>query len=116
MAKFVGAIGYSVSEETAPGVWTNTVIERNYTGDVLKNTSQWRDKGNVNPDSVVSDTISIVADGTILDNLYSMKYVKWRGQRLSIVSIQVARPRVIIEIGGLFSGITANVGDSSSGE
>jgi hypothetical protein len=107
MAKFYGIIGYSSTEEaeeTSPGVWKDKFVERPYTGDVIKDMRQWRDSGNVNPDSAVSQTISIVADGFVLENLYSMKYVKWQGATLAIVSATIERPRVIVEIGGLFNG------------
>ena len=30
MSKFFGTIGYSVSEETAPGVWTDHIVEHNH--------------------------------------------------------------------------------------
>ena len=115
MAKFYGVIGYSTTEETAKGVWTDVIIERTYTGDVLKNLRQWRDNGNVNPDDIISDTISIIADGFILENPYSMKYVKWRGETLAIVSVVVERPRVIIAIGGLFNGNTSSGSTGSTG-
>ena len=34
MSKFFGAIGYSVSEETAHGVWTDHFVEHKHFGDV----------------------------------------------------------------------------------
>jgi hypothetical protein len=106
MARFYGIIGYSSTEEaeeTSPGVWKDKFVERPYTGDILENKRSWRDSGNVNPDVVISETISIVADGFVLENLYSMKYVKWRGETLAIASVTIERPRVIVAIGGLFN-------------
>ena len=38
MAKFYGVIGYAVTEETKPGVWTEKIIERMYYGDLIRNT------------------------------------------------------------------------------
>lgn len=32
MAKFYGVIGYAVTEETKPGVWTEKIVERMYYG------------------------------------------------------------------------------------
>ena len=37
MAKYYGEIGFSISQETVPGVWDEVVTERNYYGDVVKN-------------------------------------------------------------------------------
>jgi hypothetical protein len=116
MAKFYGIIGYAISEETlienddgdeiGTGKWTDEVVERSYTGDVLKNIRGWQVSEKVNPDSTISDTISIIADGFTLANMHSMKYVKWRDACWAINSVRVERPRVIVEIGGLFSGQT----------
>ena len=30
MAKFFGPVGYSVSEETSPGVWKNRIVPHNH--------------------------------------------------------------------------------------
>ena len=38
MAKFYGAIGYVENIETKPGVFKARVTERNYSGDLLRNT------------------------------------------------------------------------------
>ena len=40
MSKFFGAIGYSVSEEKAPGVWTDNIVEHNHYGDVNRSKAQ----------------------------------------------------------------------------
>jgi hypothetical protein len=104
MAKFVGAIGYATSTLTAPGVWTDNVVERAYTGDVLKKRRSWRSGDKVNPDLTISDTISIIADGFTLSNVGSMKYVVWQGEKWSIASVDIERPRVVLELGGLYSG------------
>lgn len=107
MAKFVGIIGFGLTSETEPGVWVDQVVERPYTGDVLRNTQAWNREGTFNPDVITSDTISIVADGFTTANLYSMKYVRWRGILMAVKNVRLERPRVILEIGGLYNGPTA---------
>jgi hypothetical protein len=104
MAKFYGVIGYSITTEAEPGVWIDEITERSYTGDVIKKASNWKFGDQVNPDFTISDTISIVADGFTLANMQFMKYVKWRDATWAINSVQIERPRVILEIGGLYSG------------
>jgi hypothetical protein len=116
MAKFYGTIGYSVTKEimvddgsgseVGTGKWVDEVIEKLYTGDVIKPAYKWRSTDNINPDVVVSDTISIIADGFMLSNTHSMKYVRWRDACWSIVGVDIERPRVLITLGGLFSGQT----------
>jgi len=42
MAKYYGVIGYAIQKETAPGVWEDTIIEKNYRGDVILNQQRWQ--------------------------------------------------------------------------
>ena len=106
MAKFYGSIGYAdtTTSETQPGVWVDDITERTYTGDVITNSRKWKFSGNVNPDITISDVISIIADGFIIESTQLMKYVSWRGVRWEIVNIEIERPRVILTLGGVYSG------------
>ena len=42
MAKFFGNIGYAKTIETEPGVWEETIIEKPYYGDLVKNSSHYQ--------------------------------------------------------------------------
>ena len=42
MAKFFGKIGYAVRMEIRPGVWDDEITEREYFGDLLRNTSRYQ--------------------------------------------------------------------------
>ena len=42
MAKFYGAIGYVETVETSPGVWEEQITERNYYGELVRNTSRFQ--------------------------------------------------------------------------
>ena len=44
MAKFYGAIGYVENVETKPGVFKAKATERNYSGDLLRNTRDLQSK------------------------------------------------------------------------
>ena len=57
MAKFYGVIGYAITTETTPGVWVDTFIERNYTGDIVRNMRNWQHSDNVNPDITISGQV-----------------------------------------------------------
>ena len=37
MAKFYGKIGYGLTEETVPGVWTPQITEKDAIGEYVKN-------------------------------------------------------------------------------
>ena len=40
MAKFYGTIGYVKTVETEPGMWEEQKTERQYSGELVKNTSK----------------------------------------------------------------------------
>lgn len=105
MAKWHGVIGCIKTEETSPGIWTPIVIERKYTGDLLRDTNRWTpSKDGTNDDLNVNHQISIVADPFANQNCHSMKYVEFMGTKWKITSIEVKFPRLILSIGGVYNG------------
>ena len=104
MAKFYGVIGYAETSETSPGVWTEGVTERNYSGDVIKNSSRWQRGESLNDDLVVNHQISILADPFAYENFYAMRYIRWMGACWKITNVDVQRPRLILTIGGVYNG------------
>lgn len=104
MAKFHGIIGFGVTEKTSPGVWKDTVTERRYTGDVIKNAQRWNSKDEMNPELTISDTISIIGDSFAMENVSAIKFVEWRGAKWCVKTITVEPPRVLLAIGGLYHG------------
>ena len=107
MGKFYGKIGYAVTSETSPGVWEEAITERNYSGDVIRNTRRWQSGQNLNDDLVINNTISIVSDPFADLNFHSMRYITWMGANWKITNVEVQRPRLILSIGGVYIGITA---------
>ena len=103
MAKFYGAIGYAETTETAPGVWTPGITERNYYGDIIKNARRWQQGENLNDDLVVNNIISIVADPFANENIHSMKFVRWMGVAWKITNVEIQRPRLILTLGGVYT-------------
>ena len=107
MAKFHGKIGYSQSVETAPGVWVDQISEREYYGDIIRESKQWADKSKVNDDLTINNRISITADDFANTNFSGMKYVIWSGVYWKISSIEIQRPRIILSLGGVYNGVKA---------
>ena len=103
--KYYGKIGYVESIETSPGVWTESkVIERVYTGDIIRNTRR-RDSGeNLNDDINVNNEISIVADSFANQNFHLLRYAEWMGTRWKITNVDVQPPRLILSLGGVYNG------------
>ena len=104
MDRFCGKIGFISSEESEPGVWTDKVIEREYRGEIKRNVRKWNSTEYLNDDVNISNSISIVADSYVYDNLYAMKYIHFSGALWKINDIEIQSPRIILSIGGLYNG------------
>ena len=107
MAKFHGEIGYGESVESVPGVWRDTIVERKYNGDVIKNTRTLRQGEPINDDLSVGNSISIVADAYANDHFFAIRYVKWAGTRWTVPEVTVESPRLLLRLGGVYNGPTA---------
>ncbi len=105
--KFYGAIGYGISEETSPGVWTNRIVERNYSGDVLKNFKKSSAGQSINDDIDVNNMLSILADPFALNHFHTILYVRWMGAVWKVPTAEVQYPRLLLSIGGVYNGETA---------
>jgi len=106
MAKFFGVVGYGHTVETAPGVWTETVTERQYYGDVLRNARLLQEGQSVNDDLSVQNSISIVADAYANEHFFAIRYVRWAGAVWTVTTVEVSRPRLILRLGGIYNGPT----------
>lgn len=108
MAKFYGPIGYGVTKETRPGVWTDTIVERPYRGDVLQNYRKISQGESINDNIDVSNRLSIISDPFAMQHFHQIKYVKWMGAYWKVTTIDASqRPRLILTIGGVYNGETA---------
>ena len=104
MSKWYGAIGYAETVETAPGVWMEKITERDYYGEVNRNTRKLQSTEYLNDSINVSNEISIVADPYANDHFYSMRYLVFQGAKWKIINVEVKPPRLILSIGGLYNG------------
>jgi hypothetical protein len=104
MAKFYGLIGFIKLIETTPGVYEETIIEKNYAGDVIRNSRRWESADKINDNLVINNQFSIISDSFATENFQTMRYVKWNGSAWKITNIEVQRPRLILTIGGIYNG------------
>ena len=104
MAKFYGKIGYAESKETTPGIWEEQIIEREYRGDLIRNTRRMQTAESLNDDINISNEISIVADPYANQNFHSMRYVEFMGAKWKISNVDVQYPRLILSRGGIYNG------------
>lgn len=104
MAKYCGKVGFGISEETAPGKWKIVIKERTYYGDVIRNIRHWQEGENINDDLKMNNSISILADAYLFDHIAAVRYIEWMGNLWKVSSVEIQRPRLILQIGGVYNG------------
>lgn len=102
MAKFYGTVGFVKTVESAPGVWTEQIVERKYYGNVISRTRSLQSNG-VNDNINISDEISIVADPFVNENYFAIRFVEYMGSKWKVQSISVQFPRLNLSLGGLYN-------------
>lgn len=104
MAKYSGLVGYGDQVETAPGVWETITESRMMKGDLIRQNADIRDSAKVNDDITLNHRVSLIGDAYAFDSYFNMKWIQIHGRRWKISSVEVQRPRLIVEIGGLWNG------------
>lgn len=104
MAKWVGKVGYAVTEETEPGIWEETITDREYYGDVMSNRFKRQNSGDVNDDINISQIISIVADPFAYQHCSKIIYVEYMGSKWKVSDVEPIFPRLQLTIGGVYNG------------
>ena len=103
--KFFGQIGFITSVETEPGIWQSAVEEHDAYGDILNNVMRWQQGSEVNSSVTTTNKLSILADRFLCEHMGAMRYVKWNGTVWEINSVELVRPRAILNLGGVYNGI-----------
>lgn len=103
MARFSGIIGYAVPHFNGVGVWAEQYEERKYKGDIVKNRSNAEQGTSINDDIRFNNTVSIIADPYALTNYSNIRYISWNGCKWKVTSVEVEKPRLILNFGGIFN-------------
>ena len=104
MAKFHGSIGFDTGSMSANGIYTETITEREYIGDFLRNSKSWENGQSLNDNLTLSTRVSIVSDPFAYANLPAIKYVKWEGIKWKVTRVELERPRLIMTVGDVYNG------------
>lgn len=106
MARFHGEIGFGDTVEAAPGIWKDGIVEKKFSGTVLSNVYRNEESDKVNNDASVNTRISIVASKYALSKLKRIRYIRFEGVLWTIDSSEIQRPRLILNLGGVYNGPT----------
>ena len=104
MAKYYGKIGFAESVESAPGVHVEKIAERNYYGELVRNSRRLQSANQLNDNINISNEISIVADPYADKNFHMMRYIEFMGTKWKISNVEVQPPRLILTAGGVWNG------------
>lgn len=104
MAKFHGMIGFSHTEETSSGVYTEIITEKPYKGDLLRNSQRWASSEQLHDDININNRFSIVADLYAYENIEYIRFIKWNGTKWKVSTVDIQRPRLIIHVKGVYNG------------
>lgn len=97
--RYSGKIGYFEMVETQPGLFEEKLIFKKAQGDVIRNMKRNQAPSKVNDDIIVNNSISIVADPYAREHFFAIKCAEWQGTLWNISSVEVAYPRLILELG-----------------
>lgn len=102
--KWFGTIGYAETVESKPGVWKEQITEREYFGDLIRNSRRLQSTDKVNDNVDISNEISIVSDPYAYENFHSMRYAEFMGAKWKITNVEVQYPRLTLTLGGVYNG------------
>lgn len=104
MAKYFGKIGFAETVQTRPGIWQEQITEREYYGDVNRNSRRLQSTDQINDNINVSNEISIIADPYANENFHAIRYVEFMGAKWKTSYVEVRFPRLVLTLGGLYNG------------
>lgn len=109
MPKFFGPIGFvtPIEDPAGSGIWVEDATEKNYRGEVIKNSRSWESAQQLNDNLNIRNSISIVADPYISNKINTIRYVKWLGTYWKVTDVEVQYPRLVLILGGVYNGQTA---------
>lgn len=108
--KWHGKIGF-VESVRVNGVYEYNVVEVPRSGTILQNHRRWDNGEKANDDVDISNRISIVANDFIKKHLGIMRYAEFMGSMWEIKSVDIAYPRIILLLGGVYNGPQANAAE-----
>lgn len=110
MAKFYGEIGYGESVEIPAdsGIYVDVITEFSYYGDIIRNSRRLESGAGLNDDISVGNSVSIVADEYAVEHFFAIRYIRWAGTLWTVTTVEVRSPRLILTLGSVYNGPTAN--------
>ena len=105
MAKWSGMIGFAEdATESAQSVYTESIVEKKYYGDIIKNSRKISYGDKVNPNISVNNSISVLADPYAMNHFFSIRYAAFCGTKWTVSEVTVDYPRLTLTLGEVYNG------------
>lgn len=101
--RWCGKIGYEVMTETAVDVWTPTIVERTYYGDVDRTIGHIQNGESINDNLQLNMQVRIVADAFAFEHFSQIRYAEVFNSKWKVTSVEVNRPRITLNFGGVYT-------------
>lgn len=109
MARFHGPVGFGIYEDDQEtGIASERMQERMYYGRILSHIRNWAETEGVNADLKLQNRIAITANDYAMTHLSALRYVKWKGAAWTISAVEIKGQEIILTIGGVWNGRTAD--------
>lgn len=102
--KYYGNIGYAITKESEPGVWVEIIKEQPAYGDITRNYKKWEQTETLNDNLTISNQFSLLLNAFLTENFMFIRYIWWMGVRWKVNSVELAPPRLILQVGGVYNG------------
>lgn len=104
--KFYGLVGFVSTVDAGNGIFKEVPNARPYSGDVEKNSHRMETGEGLNDNVRVTNSINIMADTYAFQNFQDIRYVEWMGVAWEVSYVEVQRPRLTLNLGGVYNGET----------
>lgn len=105
MARYFGNVGYRTTIETSPGIWEETIVEKLYYGDTVRNyvRNTYNEFTSTIKSPECNNSISILADPYAFENFHNIVYAQFMGIKWMVSNVDVQYPRLILALGGVYN-------------
>lgn len=102
--RYSGKIGFGTKVEVRPGVWDETITERDYLGDVIQRTERLETGDSILPHYHTTTSLSVLSDGVLKERYSDIRYIHFLGVNWTIQTVVFKWPRLEIYIGEEYNG------------
>jgi hypothetical protein len=105
--KYSGKVGFATQVETSPGVWDDTIVEKDYIGDVVQRTERLDNAESITPRYRTTTSFSVLADAVLNERRSDIRYIRYKGVAWAVSSVILKYPRMEMYIDEEYNGPTA---------